>query len=131
MCQAEHKAGPGRGRGVLGTDLGRGGLRAEGGLRGARRRRCFHSSLGKRHLLSLSLTRRCLQSRGGELDRGLRLGDARSNPVPSVVAYGDVRRGKGREWGGGDRGGRLKCGNLRRSPGTHLALFQGARCRSA
>jgi len=75
MCQAEHEAGPGRRGRVLGADLGRGGLRAEGGLRGGWSGRGFCSDISEGCPLTIP-----------------RLGDARSSPVPSVVAYGDTRR---------------------------------------
>jgi len=47
MRQAEHEAGPGRRGRVLGADLGRGGLRAKGGNRGAWSGRRFRSDFGK------------------------------------------------------------------------------------
>jgi len=64
-------------------------LWAKRGLRGAGLGSYFRGSLGEGRPLTSP-----------------RLGDARSNLVPSVVTYRDTRRRKGRggrEWGGGDR----------------------------
>jgi len=140
MCEAEHKAGPGRRGRVLSLDLGPGGFGAKGRVRGAWSGRRFRGDFSKGRLLTTP-----------------RLGDARSSPAPSVVAYGGTRRrsglptlflasrlrhkgrgnqldrggGGGREWGGGDRGRRQISGHLRKCSGSHLALFQGAWCWSA
>jgi len=74
MCEAQHEAGPGRGWSSMALALSKLSLRAKGGLRGAGLRSHFRGSLGEG---------RCLTP--------LRLGDARSSLVPSVVTYGDTR----------------------------------------
>jgi len=109
MHEAEHKAGPRRWRGVLSPDLGLGGFRAKGRVRGAWSGPRFCGDFSKgRLLLTLFLARRhrC-NSRGDKVDRGSR---------------------RGREWGGGNRGWRQIS---RRILGSHLALFQGVWCQSA
>jgi len=72
MREAEHKARPGRRGRVLGTDLGCGGFRAKGRVRGAWSGLRFHSNFGKRCLLLTLFLACCLchDSRGNEFDRG-------------------------------------------------------------
>ena len=79
MGEAQHKAGPRRGGCSVASALSKLSLGAKGGLRGARLGSRFCGSLGEGCLLPIPC-----------------LGDARSNPVPSVVAYRDTRWRKGR-----------------------------------
>jgi len=112
MCEAEHKARPGRERGVVSAELGCKGFGAKGWVRGAWSSLHFCGDFGKRCLWLTPFLARCLRhySRGNEVDRG---------------------SGGGWEWGGNDRGWRQISRKLGRLKGLHLALFQGAWCQSA
>ena len=111
MCEAEHKARPGRGRGVVSTELGCKGFGAKGWVRGAWSSLHFCGDFGKRSpwLTPFLACRLHHYSRGNKVDRG---------------------SGGGWEWGGNDRGRHQISRNLGRLEGSHLALFQGAWCRS-